>query len=67
MELLLMEGILKLNLQVTETDFASTQSLQVFVFDEQVTEYSNFWLSWGWKIPNKLMNLKPDIVTQTWT
>ena len=29
----------------TGTDFASTQSLQVFVFDEQVTEYSNFWLS----------------------
>ena len=29
--------------------------------NEQVTEYSNLWFSWGRKIPNKLMNLKPDI------
>ena len=35
--------------------------------DEQVTDYSHLWLSWGGKIPNKLMNLKPDILTQTWT
>ena len=35
--------------------------------DEQVTDYSHLWLSWGGEIPNKLMNLNPDILTQTWT
>ena len=35
--------------------------------DEQVTDYSNLWFSRGGKIPNKLMNLKPDILTEKWT